>query len=270
MTLTTAPRPLVDLDAYLARIGYAGELQPTAAVLEGLHLAHATHVVFENLDILLGRPIRVDLESIQAKLVHGRRGGYCFEQNTLFAAVLERLGFRVTRLEARVRLGAHRILPRTHMLLQVEADDRAWLADVGFGTGGLLKPMPLAMGPVVHQYAWNYRLAGEPGGLWVLQSGRGDEWGDLYAFTLEPKYPIDFEMANHYVSTFPASRFVQMLVVQSSTVEARYNLRNYEFSVDRGGEVINRPLADHAELLQVLGQTFGLEFPPGTRFAIKS
>jgi N-hydroxyarylamine O-acetyltransferase len=263
--MTTDPRPSVDLEAYLARVGYAGDLQPTAAVLEGLHLAHATHIVFENLDILLGRAIRIDLESIQAKLVHGRRGGYCFEQNTLFAAVLERLGFRVTRLEARVRLGAHRILPRTHMLLQVEADDRAWLVDVGFGTGGLLKPMPLAIGPVVQQYSWNYRLAGEPG-LWVLQSGRGEEWLDLYAFTLEPKYPIDFEMANHYVSTYPASRFVQTLIVQYSTVEARYNLRNYEFSVDRGGEVISRPLADDGEMLDVLGQTFGLAFAPGTRF----
>src|SRR5262249_40888697 len=123
----------LDLDAYRQRIGYTGELAPTRAVLEALHLAHATHVPFENLDIQLGRPIRIDLESLQSKLVCGRRGGYCFELNTLFAAVLERTGFRVTRLAARVRLSATRLLPRTHMLLRVEAGGAAYLADVGFG-----------------------------------------------------------------------------------------------------------------------------------------
>jgi N-hydroxyarylamine O-acetyltransferase len=263
------PCPSLDLDAYLARIGWAGELTPTAATLEALHLQHTLHIPFENLDILLGRPIRIDLETIQAKLVHGRRGGYCFEHNTLFAVVLERLGFPVTRLAARVRLGVHRVLPRVHMLLQVEADGRSWLADVGFGTSGLLKPIPLAVGPVVRQSAWSYRLAYEAG-LWVLQSGRGDDWFDLYAFTLEPQYPVDFEMANHYVSTYPTSRFVQTLTAQRSTLEARYNLRNREFLVDRGSEVTSRTLRDDEEILQVLAETFHLEFPPGTRFRILS
>src|SRR5438093_5316594 len=104
----------------MRRIEYAGSLAPSRQTLDALHLAHATHIPFENLDVLLGRPIRLDLDGLQAKLVRGRRGGYCFEQNLLFAAVLERLGFRVTRLAARVRYGTTRLLPRTHMLMKVD------------------------------------------------------------------------------------------------------------------------------------------------------
>src|SRR6516225_6723599 len=124
-----SPALALDLDSYLARVQYAGVLRASAEVLRELHLAHATHIPFENLDILLGRPIRLDLESLQAKLVHGKRGGYCFEQNLLFAAVLERLGFSVTCLAARVRLGTTRLLPRTHMLLKVDVDGGSWLVD---------------------------------------------------------------------------------------------------------------------------------------------
>ena len=88
----------LDLHAYAARVGYSGRFTPSLATLQSLHLAHATHIPFENLDILLGRPIRLDLDSVCAKLIDGRRGGYCFEQNALFAAVLEAAGFRVRRL----------------------------------------------------------------------------------------------------------------------------------------------------------------------------
>jgi N-hydroxyarylamine O-acetyltransferase len=133
----------LDLPAYLRRIGYAGGLEPSRATLEALHLAHATAIPFENLDILLGRPIRLDLASLQAKLVRGGRGGYCFEQNLLFAAVLEHLGFALTRLAARVRLRADRVNPRTHMTLAVAVEGERVLADVGFGVEGLLLPVPI-------------------------------------------------------------------------------------------------------------------------------
>src|SRR5215469_1149692 len=103
-TMSSDDRPALDLGAYQARIGYSGACVPTPEVLAELHLAHATHIPFENLDIQLGRPIHLDLESLQSKLVRDGRGGYCFEQNTLFAAALETLGFPVTRLAARVRL----------------------------------------------------------------------------------------------------------------------------------------------------------------------
>jgi N-hydroxyarylamine O-acetyltransferase len=258
---TEAP---LDLDAYLRRIGYAGALAPTRGVLEELHLAHATHIPFENLDIHLGRPIRIDLASVQAKIVQSRRGGYCFEQNTLLAAVLERVGFRVKRLLARVRLGASRVLPRTHMVLEVEVDGSPILADVGFGTVGILLPMPLAAGEPVRQFAWTFRLVEEPG-LWVLQGRQGDGWLDLYAFTREPQYPVDFEMSNWYTSTHPDSRFFHTVTVQRSTRDIRYLLRGREFTVVRGEQTTTRTLAEE-EVLRVLADDFGLDFPPGTRF----
>jgi N-hydroxyarylamine O-acetyltransferase len=257
--------PRFDLDAYLGRIGYAGPLHPTAAVLEGLHLAHATHIPFENLDILLGRPIRLDLESLHAKLVGAKRGGYCFEQNTLFAAVLEKIGYPVTRLAARVRLGARRISPRTHMLLRVEADEAVWIADVGFGGEGLLKPLPLVAGEIARQCAWSFRLV-EEGNLWVLQGLQRGTWQDQYAFTLEPNYEADFEVANHYTSTYPSSHFVHTLTAQLPTPEARYILRDRELVVARAEEETSRTVEDGEPLLRVLAEIFGLGFPPGTRF----
>lgn len=115
----------LDLQAYLRRIGYQGAVEPTRRVLEALHLAHATHIPFENLDILLGRPIALDLASLQSKLVARRRGGYCFEHNLLFAAVLREFGFEPTLLAARVRFRTTAVLPRTHMLLLVEGEEAA-------------------------------------------------------------------------------------------------------------------------------------------------
>src|SRR5947207_2371631 len=106
-----ATTPQLDLEAYFRRVEYTGERQPTLRALTDLHLAHAMHIPFENLDVMLRRPIRLDLASIEAKLVRNLRGGYCYEQNLLFAAILERLGFSVTLLAARVRFGAQRVLP---------------------------------------------------------------------------------------------------------------------------------------------------------------
>jgi N-hydroxyarylamine O-acetyltransferase len=263
--MTGEARPSFDLDAYLARIGYAGDLAPTRDVLAALHLAHASHIPFENLDILLGRPIRLDLEGVQAKLVRGRRGGYCFEQNTLFAAALEGLGFRVTPLAARVRYGATRLSPRTHMLLKVDLEEGPWLADVGFGGEGLLGPIPLASGRVVRQFARSYRVVVD-GGLWVLQCLRAGSWMDFYAFTTEPQYAVDFEVANHFTSTHPSSHFLRTPTAQLPTPEARHILRGPELTIERGEEVRRRTIEDDEELLSVLSETFGLDFPPETRF----
>ncbi len=232
-----------------------------------MHLAHATHIPFENLDILLGRPIRLDLASLQDKLIAGRRGGYCFEQNTLLGAALEALGFRVTRLAARVLLGAKRQTPRTHMLLKVDVGPDAWVADVGFGGEGLLKPLPLVAGPVLRQFAWEYRFREEQG-TWVLQSAEPGGWLDLYAFTLEPQLPVDYEVANHYTSTHPSSHFTRTLTAQRPAPEARYILRNREFSVVRAARTETRQIEDEDALLRVLSETFGLDFPAGTRFPL--
>ena len=131
----------LDLDAYLKRVSYDGSLDPTVETLQALHRAHLAAIPFENLDILLGRGISLELDAIQQKLVHNRRGGYCFEHNLLFSAALERIGFPVTRLAARVQ--PERPGPRTHVCLLVEAGGERWLADTGFGTT-LLEAMPSA------------------------------------------------------------------------------------------------------------------------------
>lgn len=256
----------LDLDTYFTRIGYTGERQPTLDVLNALHLAHTTHIPFENLDILLGRPIRLDLASLQAKLVTGRRGGYCFEHNLLFLAVLESLGYVVKPLAARVRLGAPRRRARTHMLLMVTVNHSPLIADVGFGGGGLLHPIPLVDAQPVRHYNWDYRLVREGTG-WVLQSLSDAQWMDLYTFTLDRQYRIDYEVANYYVSTHPDAQFTQGLFVQQATPTARYFLHDNTLTVDRGsGAKTMQPLATNDDRLAVLAKTFDLHFPPGTTF----
>jgi len=257
----TTPDTL-NLDAYFERIGYSGPREASLETLAALHTAHIGAIPFENVDVLLGRPIRLDLASLQAKLVGGHRGGYCFEQNTLFAAVLRHLGFLVTTLEARVRPpGATRTLPRTHMVLQVEFPDRAVLADVGFGGDGPLRPVELD-GRVSEQGGDAYRVV-EEGAVRVLQIRRPDGWRDLYAFISDEALPIDFEVANHYTSTWPESPFVTTLTVQLSLPDERRILRGRTLTVRRGGIEAIHDVEDH-DLLPLLRESFGLDLPDDT------
>jgi N-hydroxyarylamine O-acetyltransferase len=262
-------RVTVDLAAYTTRLGYTGNVSPTLATFKALHLAHNLHIPFENLDILLGLPIKIDLPSIQLKLVRNRRGGYCFEHNRLFAAVLETIGLPTTFLAARVRYRSHRLLPRTHVLLLVEIDGTSWIGDVGFGTAGLLEPIPLQADRSFEQYGWTYRLVEEPG-LWILQTLQANEWQSLYAFSLEPQFLPDLEVANHYISTHPQSRFVQTLVAQRSTLTRRLMLRNFDLIIDDRHDITTTALSGPDELLRILREQFDLPFPVETRFSIPS
>ncbi|GGT14984.1 arylamine N-acetyltransferase family protein [Streptomyces purpureus] len=213
---------LLDLDAYLTRIGHTGERAPTLAALRALHRAHVTSLPFENVDAVLGVPVLVDVESVQRKLVRGRRGGYCYEHVVLFAAALERLGFRFTAMSGRVTLGRDKILPATHALLAVTAadDDRRWLCDVGFG-GGPLGPVELADGAAADFDGWRYRLARRQGAdgidQWWLHEYGPDGWVDRHTFTLNPQYAIDFVVGSHFVGTHPRSPFTKRLFVQRFT-----------------------------------------------------
>lgn len=255
----------LDLDAYLQRIGYRGQLVPDLETLHGLHFAHATSIPFENLDVLLGRPISLELSDIQNKLVYKSRGGYCFEQNRLLAAALMRIGFRVTGLSGRVRRGSPAIRPRTHMILSVDVDDEPWLADVGFGSEGLLFPVPLNKFDPIQQHFWTYRLARE-GDLYVLQTLYDEGWFDLYAFTLEPQYHVDYLMANYYTYSHPRSPFTNTLLVQRTTADVRIILLNRQRLTARAGVKEIQTLTDDAALLDVLRTDFGLSFPDGTQF----
>jgi len=256
----------VNLDAYLLRIGTRRPLAPSLDALARLQQAHVAAIPFENLDLLLGRGIRLDLPSLQAKLVADRRGGYCFEQNTLFQAVLQTIGFTVTPLAARVRSGAPAPRPRTHMVLRVDLAEGPFVVDVGFGGDGPLHPVPLAEGREVWIGASGHRMRRE-GPAWVLEGDAGEGFSDLYIFTLEPQLPVDYEMANHYTSTHPSSSFLRTLTAQRSLPERSVILRDRELRVREGRITEVTAIRGPDHLLEVLARHFDLVFPPGTRFS---
>jgi N-hydroxyarylamine O-acetyltransferase len=261
--------PALNLDAYCARIGYTGARTPTSATLTALHRAHVRAIPFEYLDIHLGRGIRIDLASIQQKLVRDRRGGYCFEQNTLFAAVLRALGFTVAPLVARVRWNQPADLqtPLTHMLLRVEVPGAGpCLADVGFGSMSLVEPIRFELDREQPGGLEPRRVVAN-GKIFTQQAKLGETWSDVYLFSTDEAPGIDFEVGNWYTSTHPQSRFRQHLGVSIAGENCRHTLLNRELSTRHAdGRVEKRTIDSADELLAVLAEYFGLHFPPGTRF----
>jgi N-hydroxyarylamine O-acetyltransferase len=254
----------LDLGAYLERTGYHGLLEPTAATLAELHRRHVEAIPFENLEIMLGRPVDLDLARLQDKLVRRRRGGYCYEHNLLFAAVLERLGYAFTGLSARVTMGTGKLRPLTHMCLRAEADGVAWLVDVGFGGDGLLEPIPMRAGQRVRQGAggWEYALAEQSAGSWALRSLRPQGWLELYTFTLEARWPVDYLVFNWYTSTHPHSAFTHRPVVQKVGDDLRRSLVGSELTLIRPGWARETRTADPAALPEVVAADFGIELAP--------
>ncbi|WP_216213985.1 arylamine N-acetyltransferase family protein [Amycolatopsis aidingensis] len=228
----------VELDAYLERIGHP-LVAPTAEALSSLHEAHVRAIPFENLDVVLGKHPGLDLGVVADKLVHRRRGGYCFEHGLLFAAALERLGFTVHRRMARVQ--PHRSGLRTHMALAVHAEGTDYLADIGFGAG-MMYPMPLRDGAEVDQAGWPHRIVRQ-GNLWALTKQQGDGWEVLHASDESPQRPVDYEVAHHYVSTHPRSPFTGQLVVMRLDHGVSRRLVGDELTVERAnGETERTPV----------------------------
>jgi len=259
-----------DLDAYFARIGYVGPREPTLEVLNAIAAAHVQSIPFENLDVLLRRPIRLDPTSVFQKLVHDRRGGYCFEQNGLLLDLLTTMGFQVAPLSARVRWQRPRDYtpPRTHVFLRVEIHGESWLVDVGVGGLSLTAAIQLDDSGRVQSTPHEFRRIVRDGGRLIHQVLLEQQWCDLYEFTLEEMPPIDRELANWYTSTHPQSYFIDRLIVARAAPEgARLTLLNDEFSIRaRDGSSDTRKLTSPEELLEVLSMHFGLHFPAGTRF----
>lgn len=252
----------LDVEAYLSRIGYEGRLSPTVDALRDLHRAHVVAIPFENLDVLLGRGVPLDVDSLQDKLIRRPRGGYCYEHNLLFAALLDRLGYDVTRLAARVRNGSDKIRPRSHMVLSVRTEGQDWLADVGFGGECPLEPIPFHDAATARQGAWTYRLDHADGGAWLLRSLHPDGWFDLYSFTAEPHHRVDYEVYNYYTATHPHSPFAGRLVVQRTGMQARHTLRGRDLDITRAdGTTEHRRLTD-TEFPGVLRDTFGIALAP--------
>ncbi|MCY1059185.1 arylamine N-acetyltransferase [Nannocystis sp. SCPEA4] len=262
-----------DLDAYFDRIRYDGPRDPTLATLQGIVAAHVATIPFENLDVLLGKPIVLDVPALLRKLVHDRRGGYCFENNGLLLHVLTALGFTVQPLSARVRLQRPRefIPPRTHMFVRVELDGAPWLADVG--VGGLSPTAPLRLDREDEQATPHEprRIVREDGRLFhqaLLRGDDGAKWHDVCEFTLEQMPPIDREVANWFTSAHPQSHFRNRLVVARAAPDGgRHTILNTELTFRRrDGSAERHDIQNPEELLAILGEVFGLHFPAGTRF----
>jgi N-hydroxyarylamine O-acetyltransferase len=260
----TAP----NLDAYFARVRYEGSRAPTLATLRALHLHHVQAIPFENLDVLLDRTIALELAAVERKLVHDRRGGYCFEQNTLFGAVLRALGFHVTPLIARVRwqVPPERGTPRSHMILRVGLDGEAWITDVGFGSIGLTAPIRLAL-DVEQSTPHEPRRLVKRDEYFVHQVRIGTDWQDVFQFTPDAVPPVDYEVANWFTNRHPTSHFRLNLIVTRVRPQGRLILFNRELTERRpDGFVAKREIVSPDELLHVLATDFDLTFPAGTRF----
>lgn len=250
-----------DLDAYLARIGYRGPLEPTLETLSGLTRAHVSRIPFENIDVLLGRGIRIDLDSISRKIVVEGRGGYCFEHGTLFQAVLEGLGFTATPHAARVIVIVPRHQsPRTHMFLTVKIDGERFVVDPGFGGHPAVLPVPLREGAEVRHGSDRHRMVRHDG-EWVLEAEVDGKMTPLWTSTLEPQLPIDFQLANHWVSTAAASPFMNRLMLRALTRDGRTSVMNRDVTVLRAGTTEKYQLPDRRALRALLGEHFGFDLP---------
>lgn len=258
----------MDLDAYFDRIGYVGPRTPTHGTLAGVLLRHVSTIPFENLDVLLGRPIRTDADSVLRKLVHDRRGGYCFEQNHLLLYALRALGFAAEPMIARVRwqVPATVATGLTHMLVRVTLDGRGWLADAGMGSLSLTAPLEMIDG-LEQETPHDRRRLARRDGHFAQQVFFAGEWQDVSVFRPEPAAPVDLELGNWYSHTHPQAHFRNNLMVARATAEGRRTLLNRELTLrHRDGRAEKRELATPDELLAVLAADFDLRFPAGTRF----
>jgi N-hydroxyarylamine O-acetyltransferase len=257
-----------DLDGYLARIGWAGPRAATRDTAAGILRAHMTRIPFENLDILLGRGVRIDPGSVYDKLVAGGRGGYCFEHGTLLQSALAHLGFEPAVHTARVILLRPRSeAAQTHMFLTVQFDGRTFVLDPGFGGHAPMIPVPIDAdagdGLDLH------RLVNR-GREWVLEAHIDGAWVPLWSSTLEPAEPVDFVMGNHFVSTFPASPFVTNLMLRAITPAGRVSVMNRVVTRRREGGEESHVIESRAALRALLNEDFGFDLPEAERLRVPS
>ncbi|MEU5157432.1 arylamine N-acetyltransferase [Glycomyces sp. NPDC021274] len=262
----------LDLDAYLGFLGYEGDRAPTLETLRVLQRAHVLTVRWDTLDSFLYQKVRLDLPSLQDKLIRRGRGGYCYEHVTLFAAALERLGFRFTAVSGRVQLGAGAQKPRpaTHAMLIVELDGTRWLSDVGFGASPL-EPIELVDGAMSEAGPWPYLLRwqeithGSPG--WAVhQLGDGpharDGWEIRQVFTENPQYPVDFAVGNHFVASNERSPFVIRPFVQRTRTDRYDTLDALTWTTERPGGVTSKETVQPHEVPKLLDDVFGIRTDP--------
>lgn len=258
---------------YLQRLGYAAAPPPTLDTLRDLQSRHTAEFPFETLSTLLRMPVPLDLPALERKLLFEGRGGYCFELNRMFLALLQQLGFDARGLTGRVLMeGAVDAVPaRTHMLVLVEIDGESWIADVGFGGMVPTAPLRLASADAQATPHESYRLE-QADGQYTLRARVAGEWRPLYAFDLQRQADIDYVVANWYVSTHPDSPFRDQLRVARTGPGWRKTLKGGSFAIHRmGADSERHALADVDAVLRVLRHEFGLRVPaqPGLHAAIE-
>ena len=247
-----------DLDAYLARIGIDAP-SATSRGLARLQEAHLCAITFENLDPFAGRVPLLDPDALQRKLVGGGRGGYCFEQNSLFALALDALGFSTSPVMARVRNGAPRGGVRSHLAHIVHVEGRDWLVDVGFGGGGARWPVPVERFRLDYQPDEVYRIVTDPATAeTVLQRRADDGWYPLYGFERADVPAIDIEAANHLCATWEKAPFSANMMLHRLTPSGRIGVFNTKVSEVRDGVKSVRTLCDEGDLARLLTRDFGL------------
>jgi len=251
------------LNAYFDRIGFHAERKPTREVLRQLHRMHTESIPFENLSPLLGLGVPLDIPALLDKFTRQGRGGYCFEHNLLFQHVLQSLGFRTRALAARVRWNVpdDRQTARTHMLLLVQTDGEAFIADVGFGGMTLTAPLRFEHGIVQETPHGPFRLLfGED--FYTLQAGVNGEWKNVYAFDLQPQLLPDYEVTNWYLSNHPLSHFVTGLIAAMPASDGRHALRNGSYTFyGLDGRQEQKRIRSVEALRELLEQCFRLRMP---------
>ncbi|CAM4105176.1 Arylamine N-acetyltransferase [Mycobacterium basiliense] len=265
----------LDLTRYFERINYGGGTEPTLEVLRDLVTAHTRTIPFENLDPLMGVPVD-DLSpaALADKLVHRRRGGYCYEHNGLMGYVLAELGYQVRRLAGRVVWMAPPDAPlsaQTHTVLAVTfpGSQGSYLVDVGFGGQTPTSPIRIETGSTQQTTHEPFRLDDRGDGL-VLQAMVRDEWQALYEFSTLTRPPIDLKVACWFVSTHPSSHFVTGLMAATVTADARWNLTGRTLAIHRGGLTEKTVLDTPAAVVDTLGVRFGINLAEvGERSALE-
>ena len=256
----------IDLKSYFARIGYSGPPTATLETLQALHRLHPAAITFENLDPLMKRPVRLQLGELMTKLVDQRRGGYCYEQNTLFAAALWSLGYSIATLAARVQWGVPEgvMRPRAHMVLRVDLAHGTYIADVGFGLLTLTAPLQLRSDleqPTPHGLHRLVRIGDE----FQLQVKLTDCWAPIYQLSLQEQAPPDWEVHNWFTSTHPDSIFTNSLMVARPVGGLRYALLNDRLSIHHpDGKIERRTAQGPSELASFLENFFDVRLLEGS------
>jgi N-hydroxyarylamine O-acetyltransferase len=249
----------VDINAYLERINYQGSLALTAEALRDLQLAHLLAVPFENLSIHAKQPIVLEDEALFTKIVEDRRGGFCYEANGLFAALLRALGFKVAMLSAAVADPQGNFGPEfAHMALMVTLEQR-WLVDVGFGDS-FREPLLIDERSEQTQGSGTYRILPDDTHLILMQRDGVDEWKAQYRFTLQPYEYTDYAQMCHYHQTSPDSHFTKGRICTLATQGGRLTLSGMRLiTTSEKGERQERTLQSEDEYAAMLRQYFGIE-----------